>query len=55
MLEQIGIAMKTARIYGRVSTEEQDFGRQYRLEEEARKQGYYVAKVYMEKASGTTA
>lgn len=54
MLEQIGIAMKTARIYGRVSTEEQDFGRQYRLEEEARKQGYYVAKVYMEKASGTT-
>lgn len=47
--------MKTARIYGRVSTEDQDFGRQYRLEEEARKQGYYVAKVYMEKASGTTA
>jgi len=47
--------MKIARIYGRVSTDDQDFKRQYRLEEEARKQGYYVAKTYMEKASGTTA
>jgi DNA invertase Pin-like site-specific DNA recombinase len=44
--------MKNARIYIRVSTEEQDLTRQARLVEDARAAGYYVAGVYPEKASG---
>ena len=44
--------MKIARIYLRVSSEEQDLARQERLIDEARSAGYYIAGVYREKASG---
>ena len=44
-----------ARIYLRVSTEEQDLSRQAEVEESARLAGYYVAAVYREKASGARA
>ena len=44
--------LKVARIYLRVSTEEQDLARQAVVEESARAAGYYVAGVYREKASG---
>lgn len=47
--------MKVCRIYERVSTNDQDLSRQQALEEKARAEGYYVAGVYREKASGTTA
>jgi DNA invertase Pin-like site-specific DNA recombinase len=47
--------MKVCRIYERVSTDEQDLSRQQVLEEQARATGYYIAGVYREKASGTTA
>ena len=47
--------MKTARIYIRVSTDEQDTSRQHQLIEQAKASGYYVAGVYSEKASGTIA
>ena len=47
--------MKVCRIYQRVSTDEQDLSRQQVLEEQAKAAGYYVAGVYREKASGTTA
>lgn len=47
--------MKIARIYTRVSTQQQDTDRQLALVDEARAQGYYVAKIYTEKASGATA
>lgn len=43
---------KIARIYCRVSTKEQNLQRQEDLVEYAKSQGYYVAKVYNEKASG---
>ena len=43
---------KIARIYLRVSTDEQDLSRQERIVEDARAAGYYVAGVYREKASG---
>lgn len=46
--------MKAARIYMRVSTNDQDTQRQEQLKADARAQGYYVAKVYQDKASGTT-
>lgn len=46
---------KVCRIYQRVSTDQQDLSRQRVLEEQARANGYYVAGVYREKASGTTA
>ncbi len=46
--------MKVCRIYERVSTEEQDLSRQRVLEDQAKAQGYYIAGVYREKASGTT-
>lgn len=45
-------AGKIARIYMRVSTDEQDLTRQERLVEEAKASGFYIAKVYREKASG---
>ena len=48
-------ATKVCRIYQRVSTEEQDLTRQQVLVEQAKAAGYYVAAVYGEKASGTTA
>jgi DNA invertase Pin-like site-specific DNA recombinase len=47
--------MKIARIYLRVSTDEQDLTRQAGLESAARAAGYYVAGVYREKASGARA
>lgn len=46
---------KIARIYCRVSTQEQDLSRQLELREWAEQRGFYVAKVYAEKASGRTA
>jgi DNA invertase Pin-like site-specific DNA recombinase len=47
--------MKVARIYLRVSTEEQDLQRQEIIEANTRAAGYYVAGVYREKASGARA
>ena len=47
--------MKAARIYQRVSTEEQNLGRQNALIEKAKAEGYYIAGVYKEKASGVRA
>ncbi|WJT10891.1 recombinase family protein [Vibrio harveyi] len=47
--------MKVARIYLRVSTEQQDLTRQERLISEAKAAGYYIAGVYREKASGARA
>jgi hypothetical protein len=50
-----GCGIQVARLYQRVSTDEQDLQRQERIEEEARRAGYYVAGVYREKASGARA
>jgi DNA invertase Pin-like site-specific DNA recombinase len=47
--------MKVARLYLRVSTEEQDLTRQADIEQSTRAAGYYVAGVYREKASGARA
>lgn len=47
--------MKAARIYQRVSTEEQNLERQNALIEKAKTEGYYIAGVYKEKASGVRA
>lgn len=47
--------MKIARIYLRVSTDEQDLTRQAAIEHTARAAGYYIAGVYREKASGARA
>ncbi len=47
--------MKVARIYLRVSTDEQDLSRQAEIEHSTRAAGYYVAGVYREKASGARA
>lgn len=44
--------MKTARIYQRVSTEQQNLARQDALIDKAKAEGYYIAGVYKEKASG---
>ena len=44
--------MKIARIYLRVSTDQQDLTRQVEIEHAARAAGYYIAGVYREKASG---
>ena len=44
--------MKIARIYLRVSTDEQDLTRQTNIEHSTRAAGYYVAGIYREKASG---
>lgn len=46
---------KVARIYIRVSTDEQDVRRQESIIENAKTAGYYVAAVYREKASGARA
>jgi resolvase len=43
---------KTARIYFRVSTDEQNLERQHQLIERAKAQGFYIAGIYSEKASG---
>lgn len=47
--------IKVARIYLRVSTDEQDLTRQVDIEHVARASGYYIAGVYREKASGARA
>ena len=47
--------MKVARIYLRVSTDEQDLTRQENIEHATRAVGYYVAGIYREKASGARA
>ncbi|MFS3137478.1 recombinase family protein [Gluconacetobacter sacchari] len=47
--------MKVARVYIRVSTDEQDLQRQEAIVEGAKAAGYYVAAVYREKASGARA
>jgi DNA invertase Pin-like site-specific DNA recombinase len=44
--------MNIARIYLRVSTDEQDLSRQNDIERTTRDAGYYIAGVYREKASG---
>jgi len=53
--QELGIGIKVARLYLRVSTDEQDLQRQERIHEDARRAGYYVAGVYREKASGARA
>jgi len=47
--------MKVARLYLRVSTQTQDLQRQEALIDAAKSDGYYVAGVYREKASGARA
>lgn len=47
--------MNIARIYLRVSTDEQDLTRQATIERDARAAGYYIAGIYREKASGARA
>jgi DNA invertase Pin-like site-specific DNA recombinase len=47
--------MKIARIYLRVSTEEQDLTRQAAIVENTKGAGFYVAGIYREKASGARA
>ena len=47
--------MKAARIYQRVSTEEQNLERQNSQIQQAKAEGYYIAGVYKEKASGVRA
>ncbi len=44
--------MQVARIYLRVSSEQQDLQRQDKIEADTRNAGYYIAGVYREKASG---
>lgn len=48
-------ALRVARVYLRVSTDEQDLARQERVIEDARAAGYYLAGIYREKASGARA
>lgn len=47
--------MRVARIYIRVSTDEQDLTRQEAVVDDARRAGYYIAGIYREKASGARA
>ena len=47
--------MKAARIYLRVSTENQNLARQSILIEKAKAEGYYIAGIYQEKSSGARA
>lgn len=44
--------MKVARIYMRVSTNEQDLERQEGIIDSTKAMGFYIAGVYREKASG---
>src|SRR6218665_3258008 len=50
-----GALVQVARVYLRVSTDEQDLQRQEAIITAARAAGYYVAGVYREKASGARA
>jgi DNA invertase Pin-like site-specific DNA recombinase len=47
-----GSEVRAARVYLRVSTDEQDLTRQESMVASARAAGFYVAAVYREKASG---
>lgn len=47
--------IKIARIYLRVSTDEQDLTRQAQIEIDAKAAGFFIAGVYREKASGASA
>jgi len=47
--------MKIARVYMRVSTDEQDLTRQASIIDSAKEAGFYIAGVYREKASGARA
>src|ERR1017187_7424627 len=47
--------MKVARIYLRVSTDEQDLARQENVINSVKANGFYIAGVYREKASGARA
>jgi DNA invertase Pin-like site-specific DNA recombinase len=47
--------VRIARIYLRVSTDEQDLSRQADIEHSTRAAGYYIAGIYREKASGARA
>ncbi|RVG82176.1 recombinase family protein [Sinorhizobium meliloti] len=47
--------LRVARIYLRVSTDEQDLARQEAMVDHAKAAGYYIAGVYREKASGARA
>ncbi|RMP02113.1 recombinase family protein [Pseudomonas syringae group genomosp. 3] len=49
------LIMKVARIYMRVSTESQDLARQEAVVTSAKANGYYIAGIYREKASGVRA
>jgi len=40
-------AVKVARIYLRVSTDEQDLARQAEIEQSTRSSGYYIAGIYV--------
>jgi len=44
-------AVQIARLYLRVSTDEQDLARQADIEHSARQAGYYIAGIYREKAN----
>jgi len=50
--QQNSNAVRAARVYLRVSTDEQDLARQESIVAGARAAGFYVAAVYREKASG---
>jgi len=54
-LDATPATMQVARIYLRVSTEEQDLSRQAAIVDNTRAAGYYVAGIYREKASGARA
>lgn len=47
------IQMRIARVYLRVSTDSQNLERQQKLIDDIKAQGFYIAGVYSEKASGT--
>lgn len=52
MTDTAPASIRAARVYLRVSTEEQDLSRQEAIVAGARAAGYYVAAIYREKASG---
>lgn len=48
-------SLKIARIYLRVSTLQQNLERQRKIIDEAKENGFYIAGIYEEKASGVNA
>lgn len=55
MSQAQGASFRVARIYLRVSTDEQDLNRQNSIVDSTRAAGCYVAGIYREKASGARA